>query len=57
MRSVLGYPRCVAQGGDWGSLVTSWLGLDARARVPAIHLNMMGLRPYLGEGSPPLTAE
>src|SRR5262249_28851835 len=30
---------------------------DAAARVPAIHLNMMGLRPYLGEGSPPLTAE
>ena len=57
MTSVLGYPRYVAQGGDWGSLVTSWLGLDAAERVAAIHLNMMGLRPYMGEGSPPLTAE
>ncbi len=57
MTSVLGYPRYVAQGGDWGSLVTSWLGLDTGERVAAIHLNMMGLRPYLGEGSPPLTAE
>lgn len=55
MTSVLGYPRYVAQGGDWGSLVTSWLGVDAAARVEAIHLNMMGLRPYLGDGSVPLT--
>jgi len=57
MTAALGYPRYAAQGGDWGSLVTSWLGVDAAARVEAIHLNMMGLRPYLGEGSAPLTAE
>ena len=57
MTSVLGYPRYVAQGGDWGSLVTSWLGVDAARHVIAIHLNMMGLRPHLGEGSAPLTAE
>jgi len=57
MTSVLGYPRYVAQGGDWGSLVTSWLAVDAGRHVEAIHLNMMGLRPHLGEGSPPLTAE
>ena len=57
MTSVLGYPRYVAQGGDWGSLVTSWLGVDSAPHVVAIHLNMMGLRPYLGEGSSPLTPE
>jgi microsomal epoxide hydrolase len=57
MTSVLGYPRYMAQGGDWGSLVTSWLGVDATRHVEAIHLNMMGLRPHLGEGSAPLTAE
>jgi pimeloyl-ACP methyl ester carboxylesterase len=57
MISVLGYDRYVAQGGDWGGLVTSWLGIDAAERVAAIHLNIMGLRPYLGEGSPPLSAE
>lgn len=57
MTSVLGYPRYVAQGGDWGSLVTSWLGVDAARSVAAIHLNMMGLRPYLGESSAPLTSE
>ena len=53
----LGLGRYVAQGGDWGSMVTSWLGVDAGERVAAIHVNMMGLRPYLGEGSAPLTAE
>ena len=57
MTSALGYERYAAQGGDWGGLVTSWLGVDAPSRVVAIHLNIMGLRPYLGEGSPPLSAE
>lgn len=57
MTSALGYERYVAQGGDWGGLVTSWLGVDAPDRVAAIHLNIMGLRPYLGEGSAPLSPE
>jgi pimeloyl-ACP methyl ester carboxylesterase len=41
----LGYPRFKAQGGDWGSMVTSWLGFDHADAVEAIHLNMIGLRP------------
>jgi hypothetical protein len=28
MRDVLGYKSYLAQGGDWGGLVTSWLGLN-----------------------------
>lgn len=55
MTTVLGYPRYTAQGGDWGSLVASWLGVDVPDRVVALHINMMGLCPYLGEGSAPLT--
>jgi microsomal epoxide hydrolase len=35
----------MAQGGDWGGLVTSWLGLDHAAHLAGIHLNMIGLRP------------
>jgi microsomal epoxide hydrolase len=57
MTSTFGYGRYVAQGGDWGGLVTSWLGVDAPSHVAAIHLNIMGLRPYLGEGSAPLSPE
>jgi pimeloyl-ACP methyl ester carboxylesterase len=44
MTQILGYDRYLAQGGDWGGLVTGWLGLDHPAHVKAIHLNMMGLR-------------
>ncbi len=44
MIEVLGYERYRAQGGDWGAIVTSWLGLDHRANVEAIHLNMLGFR-------------
>jgi pimeloyl-ACP methyl ester carboxylesterase len=51
MTEVLGYDTYVAQGGDWGSLVASWLGVDHPEAVKAIHINMMGLRPYTGEGS------
>ncbi len=57
MASALGYARYVAQGGDWGGLVTSWLAVDAPSHVAAIHLNIMGLRLYLGEGSAPLAPE
>jgi len=57
MTSVLGYGRYGAQGGDWGSLVASWLGVDFPDRVVSIHINLMGLRPYTGEGSAPLTVE
>ncbi|MEM9668875.1 MAG: epoxide hydrolase family protein [Pseudomonadota bacterium] len=50
MREVLGYETYLAQGGDWGSMVTSWLGLDhgqhdGKGGCRAIHLNMMGFRP------------
>lgn len=45
MTRELGYERYLAQGGDWGGLVTSWLGLDHAAHVKAIHLNMIGFRP------------
>lgn len=48
MTEVLGYQSYVAQGGDWGGLVTSWLGRDHAAHVRAIHLNMIGFRPAGG---------
>lgn len=44
MTDVLGYPGYYAQGGDWGAVVTSWLGLDHPDTVRGIHLNMLGLR-------------
>jgi len=36
----LGYTRYGAQGGDWGALVTTHIGLQDPAHVAGIHLNM-----------------
>ncbi|MDB5425424.1 MAG: hypothetical protein JWQ29_2840 [Phenylobacterium sp.] len=44
MTDVLGHESFLAQGGDWGGVVTSWLGHDHAPAVRAIHLNMFGLR-------------
>lgn len=45
MVDVLGYPRFGAQGGDWGSPVTVWLGRDHADVIAAIHLNMFVAPP------------
>ena len=56
MEKVLGFRRYGAQGGDWGSAVTSWLALEVPPGLAAIHLNMVSLHPSL-DGAPPLDAE
>jgi epoxide hydrolase len=47
----LGYARYGAQGGDWGSLITSWLAATD-PHVAAIHLNMLIGGPPPGETNP-----
>jgi microsomal epoxide hydrolase len=44
MTDVLGLRRYGAQGGDWGSFVTSILGAEFPDAVAGIHLNMLPLR-------------
>ena len=44
MTDVLGYRRFGAQGGDWGSFITSRLAYSYGERLIGIHLNMMPLR-------------
>lgn len=41
MTERLGYARFGAQGGDWGSAVSSWLGSDHSDVTAGIHLNMV----------------
>jgi len=48
MTDVLGYGAYLAQGGDWGAMVTSWLGRDHAGPARAIHLNLLGFRPAEG---------
>jgi pimeloyl-ACP methyl ester carboxylesterase len=43
----LGYPRYVAQGGDWGSMVTTAIGLQDSAHCRGIHLTMPIVVPDL----------
>ena len=52
MTQVLGYDRYMAQGGDWGAVVTGWLGFDHATHVKAVHLNMLGVR-----SSAPMTGD
>jgi microsomal epoxide hydrolase len=48
MTEVLGYEGYVAQGGDWGSAISSWLGFDHAPGCRAVHLNCMIMRTPVG---------
>lgn len=56
MTEILGYEKFFAQGGDWGSAVTSALGHDHPDVVAAIHLNL-AIAPLSTEGDDAETTE
>ncbi len=44
MVDVLGYKTYMAQGGDWGGAISSWLGYDHASVCAAIHINILTMR-------------
>ena len=44
MTGVLGYEKFAAQGGDWGSFVTSRLGFAHPEKLVGIHVNLLSVR-------------
>jgi pimeloyl-ACP methyl ester carboxylesterase len=53
MTKVLGLPHYIAQGGDWGSAISAWMGYEG-AGCHAVHMNMLG---WLSPGVHPETDE
>ncbi|HEX2591858.1 MAG TPA: epoxide hydrolase [Rhizomicrobium sp.] len=53
MTDVLGLPNYIAQGGDWGSAVSGWMGYDGKG-CRAVHMNMLG---WVSPGVRPETPE
>ena len=59
----LGYTRFVAQGGDWGAIITDVMAVQAPPELAGMHTNMAGVVPaeisaalaqnVLGAGGPP----
>jgi len=44
MTKNLGYKNFLAQGGDWGGAITTWLGYDHSETCNAIHINIFTMR-------------
>ena len=57
MTDVLGYRSFVAHGGDWGSFITTRLGLSYADRLRAIHLTLLPLRRDLPHPEHPTPEE
>ena len=51
MTKFLNYKSYMAQGGDWGGAISSWLGYDHKDFCKAIHLNIMIMRERNGPQS------
>ena len=56
----LGYDRYVAQGGDWGAIITDFMGVQAPSGLAGVHTNMAGAIPedinaaaFSGAAAPP----
>jgi len=52
MTKTLGFHGYLAQGGDWGGAICSWLGFDHVPACKAIHINILTMRHPDGPQTP-----
>lgn len=52
MTKELGYDQYLAQGGDWGSTIGSWIGYDHASACMALHINCPTMRHVDGPQTP-----
>ena len=52
MIDILGYSNYLAQGGDWGGAISSWLGFEHAPACQAIHINILTMRHPDGPHGP-----
>ena len=52
MTDILGYRNYLAQGGDWGGAISSWLGFEHAPTCQAIHINILTMRHPDGPRGP-----
>lgn len=52
MTDVLGFDAYLAQGGDWGGAICSWLGYEHAPACSAIHINVLTMRHPDGPQTP-----
>ena len=52
MTGALGYNGYLAQGGDWGGAISTWLGFDHAPACRAIHINILMMRHPDGPQGP-----
>jgi len=52
MTNTLGFDGYLAQGGDWGGAICSWLGYDHAPACRAIHINVLTMRHPDGPQTP-----
>lgn len=52
MTQTLGFKSYLAQGGDWGGAICSWLGYDHAPACSAIHINVLTMRHIDGPQTP-----
>jgi microsomal epoxide hydrolase len=52
MTQTLGFDSYLAQGGDWGAAICSWLGYEHAPACSAIHINVLTMRHPDGPQTP-----